>query len=152
MNDMNLAIRDGIATRSFFKRLIDTTFKETVDPMYAAGYRNFLLLNQPPMNRRVVTPSRASSYPTDTMMKWWNGELEKRAKAWQKARNGGKAMVFDANTLLNRVMDEPNSYGIKNTTGNCDRAGKHVEAKTNPEKFGCQVPIDEYFWFDSGHM
>jgi phospholipase/lecithinase/hemolysin len=55
------------------------------------------------------------------------------------------------NSFLNGVLDDPGRYGVVNTTGFC--AGYlQADALTDPGKYGCPVPVSEYFWFNGGHM
>lgn len=61
-------------------------------------------------------------------------------------------MVFDANTVLQGVLDDPGAHGISNTTGFCAGFSQWPAVVEDPAAFGCPVPVGEYFWFDSGHM
>lgn len=61
------------------------------------------------------------------------------------------AMLYDANTFLNGVLDNPVKYGIVNTITTCKAAQGNPEAGDKPAKFGC-LPLDQYFWFNAGHM
>ena len=59
-------------------------------------------------------------------------------------------MVFDTYMFLTGVLDDPSKYGIKNTTGYC----AHYDAPdiaTNYAAYGC-LPIEEYFWYNTGHI
>jgi phospholipase/lecithinase/hemolysin len=59
-------------------------------------------------------------------------------------------MVFDTYTYLNSILENPSQYGIKNTIGYC----KNYDAPdigTEYAKYGC-LPIEEYFWYNSGHI
>lgn len=59
-------------------------------------------------------------------------------------------MVYDANTFLNRVLDNPAEFGILNTTSYClDYADPDVQE--HPERHGC-LRLEKYFWYNSGHM
>ena len=61
-----------------------------------------------------------------------------------------KVMLYDANKFLNGVLDNPGKYAIKNTTSYClDYA--NLDVLYHPELYGC-LPLDEYFWYNSGHM
>jgi len=66
-------------------------------------------------------------------------------------QEGITAMVYDANTFLNGVLETPERYGVRNTTGYC--AGYlQADVLTDPGKYGCPVPVSEYFWFNTGHL
>jgi phospholipase/lecithinase/hemolysin len=59
-------------------------------------------------------------------------------------------MVFDTYSYLNGILDDPALYGIKNTTGYC----KNYDAPdiaTNYASYGC-LPIQEFFWYNTGHI
>jgi phospholipase/lecithinase/hemolysin len=128
-------------------------FSSAVDQLREAGYRNFLFVNLPPLDR---TPSNllkapAARSPNATMVGWWNEALAERAEGLGREGGGVTGMVFDANGFLNGVLDEPWRYGVANTTGFC--AGYlQGDVLADPGKYGCPVPVGEYFWFNSGHM
>lgn len=141
----------------FFDRMIGTLFKDSVTPLYDAGYRDFLFINLPPLNRTPSNLKSTNPRPNATMIGWWDQTLERHAKLFEEgygeegATGGVNAMVFDANRFLNGVLDRPEDYGIGNTTHVCAGA-KNPEAETDPGKFGCSVPASQYFWYDAGHM
>lgn len=59
--------------------------------------------------------------------------------------------VFDAHERLSEFMEYPGRYGIVNTTGYC--AGyDQPDVELNYKEYGCPVPVDKYFWFNSGHL
>lgn len=59
-------------------------------------------------------------------------------------------MVFDTYTFLSGILDDPAPYGIKNTTGYCPRYDA-PDIATNYAAYGC-LPIEEYFWYNTGHI
>lgn len=59
-------------------------------------------------------------------------------------------MVFDTYAFLAGVLDSPTKYGIKNTTGYCPRYDA-PDIASNYAGYGC-LPIDEYFWYNTGHI
>lgn len=83
-------------------------------------------------------------------MAWYNDALRSGAESFAKRRDV-EVRVFDAHARLSGIMDHPGQYGIVNTTGFC--AGyDQPDIESNYEDYGCPVPLDEYFWFNSGHL
>lgn len=61
-----------------------------------------------------------------------------------------KAMVFDTHSYLSGILDHPDRFGIKNTTGFCEYYDA-PDIATNFASYGC-LPLSEYFWLNKGHM
>jgi len=104
----------------FYNQLQDTLFSR-VETIYKLGYKKFLFMNLPPLDR---TPGNfakgpAAALPNTTMVGWWDQALANHSAAFAKEHKDVKSMIFDANTFLNKVMDNHDSYGIKNVTGYC---------------------------------
>jgi phospholipase/lecithinase/hemolysin len=59
-------------------------------------------------------------------------------------------MVFDTYSFLTGILDNPAPYGIKNTTGYCPNYDA-PDIATNYAAYGC-LPIQEYFWYNDGHI
>ncbi|KAI0449242.1 hypothetical protein F5B21DRAFT_518304 [Xylaria acuta] len=129
INDINDSSRfTGVSFPAFYNELIDTMFTQSVQPMYVAGYGSFL----------------------ETMIGWWANSLARHSNMFAEKNRGVTAMVYDANKFLNDVLDDPEAFGIKNTTSyRLDYADPDVLER--PELHGC-LPLDEYFWYNSGHM
>ncbi|KAK3935410.1 lysophospholipase A [Diplogelasinospora grovesii] len=141
---------------AFYDSIISTVFRSSVAPLVEqGGHRNFLFINLPPLDR---TPSNAAKTadnrsPNATMVGWWNDALARHARDFATTYKSAAvtAMVYDANAFLNGVLDHPSAYGITNTTAYC--AGyTQLDVLTDPAKYGCPVPINQYFWFNGGHM
>lgn len=135
---------------TFYNEIITTLFNTSIAPLYDTGYHNFLLINLPPLDR---TPSNLISthlLPNKTMIDWWDDTLLNHSLAFGATHPDAKAMMFDANTFLNGVLDNAAEYGITNTTGFCPGYLDPVIV-TDPGAYGC-APIDQYFWFNTGHM
>lgn len=154
INDINDSAKYTVPSfKDLYTSIIDTIFSSSVEPLQKAGYRNFLFLNLPPLDR---TPSNllrhpAVRLPNVTMLGWWNDALAQRAERFAEQTNGAKAMVWDANKFLNGVLDHPGQHGIRNTTNFCP-GYLYADVLADPDKYGCPVPLEEYFWFNSGHM
>ncbi|ORY56356.1 uncharacterized protein BCR38DRAFT_356006 [Pseudomassariella vexata] len=152
INDINDSVNQltGIAFREFWDRIVSAVFEQSVKPMYEAGYNNFLFVNLPPLDRTAANQKRLLPRPSKAEIGWWNRALEKQSKAFAQQNTNVKTMFYDANTFLNGIMDNPGTYGITNTTNYCP-AYNQLDVLTDPNKYGCQ-PLDEYFWYNSGHM
>ena len=154
INDINDSAKYPVPSfASLYASILDRVFSSSVDPLISAGYRNFLFVNLPPLDRTPSNLARAPAArsPNATMVGWWNAALAERAAELDGKEQGVTAMVYDANSFLNGVLDDPGRYGVANTTGFC--AGYlQADVLTDPGKYGCPVPVGEYFWFNSGHM
>ncbi|KAB5571848.1 lysophospholipase A [Coniochaeta sp. 2T2.1] len=155
INDINDSAKSTTTPSfaAFYASILDRVFSTSVSSLLSAGYRNFLFVNLPPLDK---TPSNllkqpAARTPNATMVGWWNDVLAERVRELDKTEEGVTAMVYDANRFLNGVLETPERYGVRNTTGFC--AGYlQADVLTDPGKYGCPVSVGEYFWFNSGHM
>ena len=113
--------------------------------VYALGYKNFLLLNLPPLDRG---PSPGVN---KTLVSTYNDILKEHANSFQKSHTDAKVLQFDVNSVLNGVFDDAASYGFTNTTKFCPGYNQ-PDIETNPEKYGCGKGLDTYLWYNSGHL
>ncbi|KAI9166928.1 hypothetical protein HJFPF1_03043 [Paramyrothecium foliicola] len=150
INDINDAKNFSIDLNSFYDSIISAVFEQSIQPLYQAGYQNFLLINLPPLDRTPSNQKASRPLPSKEMVGWWNDNLERRAKQFARRHCHATVMVYDANSFLNGVLDNPSDYGIKNTTHACPGAA-NPDVLVNPGQYGC-TPIDTYFWFDAGHI
>lgn len=151
INDINDAKSLNVDLNSFYDSIIAAIFEQSVRPLYQAGYHNFLLVNLPPLDRTPANQKSSRPLPSKQMVGWWNDNVVKRASQFTRKNCHAKVMVYDVNSFLNGVLDNPAEYGIKNTTHVCP-GYSNPDVLTDPESFGCTSPIQTYFWFDSGHM
>jgi phospholipase/lecithinase/hemolysin len=84
------------------------------------------------------------------MVHTYNALISSAASNFSATHPGTNAMVFDTYTFLTGILDNPAKYGIKNTTDYCPRYDA-PDIATNYAAYGC-FPIDEYFWYNSGHI
>jgi phospholipase/lecithinase/hemolysin len=150
INDIGDSSKYNVSFPNFYEKLWNTVFTESVQPLYHAGYHDFLFVNLPPLDRTPGNVNSVSPLPNKTMIGWFNDELERHSTAFGAAHAEVKSMVFDATTLLNYVLDNPSKYGIRNTTSYCP-GYTDPDVVVDPGKYGC-IPIEEYFWFNTGHM
>lgn len=133
---------------SYYDELITTLFEQAVAPVYRAGYRHWLFMKLPPLDRTPGNVVRAAGpLPNATMIGWWDDALDRHAAAFAAENGDATALVFDSNTFLNQVLDNPSEYNITNTTGYCAEYDQPLPVT----QYGC-LPLDEYFWYNNGHM
>lgn len=134
----------------FWTLEIDTVFSQSVTPLLKSGFKNFLFINLPPLDRTSSNQIAATPYPSKAQVDLWNSLLASHVEDFEKENAGAKAILYDANKFLNGVLDNPAQYGVTNTTSFCP-AYNQLDVLQNPAKYGCN-PLDEYFWYNSGHM
>jgi phospholipase/lecithinase/hemolysin len=84
------------------------------------------------------------------MIQNYNHALGRRAGWFAADHPGTNSMVFDTYSYLSKILKHPLDYGIKNTTDFC-RSYAAPDITTNYTAYGC-LPINEYFWYNSGHI
>ncbi|KAK7193085.1 hypothetical protein DPSP01_007576 [Paraphaeosphaeria sporulosa] len=117
---------------------------ELVRQVYDLGYRHFLFMNLPPLDRGPSPSVNAS------MVAEFNSILKTHADGFQQAQKDATVLQFDVNAVLNRVLDGYEAYGFQNVTGYC-KAYDQPDILTDPGKYGC-APLETYFWYNSGHL
>ncbi|KAF9870967.1 lysophospholipase a [Colletotrichum karsti] len=121
-----------------------------LETVHKAGYRNFLFLNLPPLDKTPASQTNPNRKPDTAMINTFNDVLNQTAKAFTEQHPGTTAMVFDTYSWLTHVFNNAASFGITNTTSFCPKYNAW-DIATNYESSGCQ-PIGEYFWYNSGHI
>lgn len=155
INDISDTADEGYDFPEFYNDIIATVFNHSVASLYDAGYRHFLVVNLPPLDRTPGNVGKADPSPNKTQIAWWDNALAEHSEAFVARGHDdddARVMLFDANTFLNGVLDNATEmYGITNTTGFC--AGYlYEDVLTDWEQYGCSGPLETYFWFNSGHM
>jgi phospholipase/lecithinase/hemolysin len=118
---------------------------EAVEKVYHLGYKNFLFMNLPPLDRGPGTPHVNAS-----MVAEYNNIHAAHADAFQAKHRDATVLQFDINGVLNDVLDNYRQYGFKNITDFCPGYNQ-PDILMNPEKYGCTA-LDTYFWYNSGHL
>ncbi|KAH8424557.1 SGNH/GDSL hydrolase family protein [Aspergillus melleus] len=150
INDINDSAKYSVNFPDFYAQLMGTLF-DSVQDLYALGYRSYLFLNLPPLDRTPSNQARANPSPNATQVSWFNEALEQHADAFETRHPDTNVLVFDAHGTLSDMMDHPAQYGIVNTTNFC--AGyNQPDIDWNYQAYGCPTPLDTYFWFNSGHL
>lgn len=153
INDVNDIARLGDDSTDYpalLDDIVTAVFDQSVLPMYDAGYRNFLMVNLPPLDRTSANQKSTDPKPNRTLVGRWNEEIDEQAKLFSSCHSDANVMVYDANIFLNHVMDYPEAYNITVTDQFC-AAYNNPNVAENPAKYGCK-PLDQYFWFNSGHL
>jgi phospholipase/lecithinase/hemolysin len=116
-----------------------------VERVYKLGYRNFLFLNLPPLDRGPSPSVNA------TLVSTYNSILAAHASEFQDCHRDANVLQFDVNEVLNEVFDDAQEYGFTNTTSWCPGYNQ-PDILTDPEKYGCGKGLDTYLWYNSGHL
>ena len=81
----------------------------------------------------------------------FNAYLADYVDALPAKYSDASALLFDTHAAVGAVLDAPESYGFKDSTGWC---GAYAELVMEPEAFEeeCEWPLREYAWYDSYHL
>ncbi|KAJ5194187.1 Lipase GDSL [Penicillium cf. griseofulvum] len=150
INDINDSAKYAVDFPTFYKSLTDTLFA-SVETLYRLGYRSYLFMNLPPLDRTPGNQAKSNPSPSAAQVGWYNAALADQAAAFGEKHKEAQVMLFDAHARLAAMLDEPRKYGIVNTTNFC--AGyDQPDIAVEYEKYGCPTSLEQYFWFNSGHM
>lgn len=148
INDIGDSAELDVNFPEFYEELITTMFEQSVEPVYKAGYKKWLFMKLPPLDRTPGNLVRSGGpLPNTTMIRWWDSTLEQHASEFASQHEDATALVFDSNTFLNSVLDNATAYGISNTTSYCPDYNQPLPMA----QYDC-LPLDQYFWYNSGHM
>ncbi|KAF7556040.1 hypothetical protein G7Z17_g1729 [Cylindrodendrum hubeiense] len=136
----------------FVAENIETMFSQSVLPLVDAGFKNFLMLNLPPLDRSPLNRLKFDGQLNDALIQTWNNELHAQTRKFAAKHETARITVFDSNKLLNEIVENPSLYGIVNTTDFYETRKQSLQAIENPTKLDCVSSVSEYFWFDSAHM
>lgn len=137
----------NVSFPALYSEIIGTLFN-SVETLYEAGYKNYLFMNLPPLDRTPGNVLKTHPLPNATMVNQWDSILADHVQNFETENEGVKAMLFDVNGFLNGVLDHPAQYGIKNSTGYCASYDQPF-INSDPQMYGC-LPLPEYFWFNTG--
>ncbi|KAJ5896395.1 uncharacterized protein N7473_005794 [Penicillium subrubescens] len=150
INDVGDSSKYTVDFPTFYGNLTRTLFT-SVNELYDLGYRSYLLMNLPPLDRTPGNQATSTPHPNATQVAWYNDALVTKAELFGKEKGDVEVRVFDAHARLSAMLDEPAKYGIVNTTNFC--AGyNQPDIDTDYKAYGCPTSLDTYFWFNSGHM
>jgi phospholipase/lecithinase/hemolysin len=144
------SLSDSLDYKTFWNDIIGAIFAGAVEPMRAAGYANFVLVNLPPLDRTSSNQESVLPRPSARLVAIWNAALANHTCDYAGAHPDVTALLYDANTFLNGVMDSPGDYNITNTDSYCDSYDE-PDVLDDPEKYGCE-PLNQYFWHNGWHL
>lgn len=143
INDINDSDTMDVDFPSFYDRLHAALFDALAANVYSKGYKNYLFLKLPPINRSPANQlDDGGQRPNATMVEWFNEALASHARRFERKHWDANVMVYDTTSFLTHVLDCPDDYGIANTTGYC-AAYNQPYVDTDPEMYGCR-PLNEY--------
>ncbi|KAL6234619.1 hypothetical protein BDW75DRAFT_160452 [Aspergillus navahoensis] len=155
INDINdSATNSSVSFPEFYNTLLSTAFS-ALQPLVSLGYKDYILLNLPPLDRtpanQVRTLRNETALPNATQVEWFNSALTAQARHFGRRNPDTNIFVFDAHSVLGHILDFPERYGIVNTTDFCPGYGQ-PDIATNYQGYGCPTSLGTYFWFNSGHI
>lgn len=112
--------------------------RETIQALYDAGARNFLIANSPNLANTPAVNLMGASFITGIFVGTYNGELEGHLLALE-VNPGVVIHQFNMFEFTNELVDNPGDYGLTNVTSPClnflvESGGK------------CENPEDYLFW------
>ncbi|KAL4986321.1 hypothetical protein BDW68DRAFT_188916 [Aspergillus falconensis] len=156
INDINDSATNGSVSSfpEFYNALLSTAFS-ALEPLVSLGYKDYILLNLPPLDRTPANQARTlrneTATPNAAQLEWFNSALTTQARRFGRRNPDTNILVFDAHGVLSHVLDFPERYGIVNTTDFCPGYDQ-PDIETNYQGYGCPTSLGTYFWFNSGHI
>jgi phospholipase/lecithinase/hemolysin len=147
INDINDLVSTQSKNATFaplYEKIQNRVFKN-VEKIYNLGYKDFLFMNLPPLDRGPGTPKVNAS-----LVSSFNKIHAAYADIFQAKHKDAKVLQFDVNSVLNSVLNRYQDYGFKNVTDYCP-AYNQPDILTEFSKYGC-TELDTYFWYNSGHL
>ncbi|OJD34287.1 lysophospholipase a [Diplodia corticola] len=150
INDINDSAKfTNVSFPAWYETLVEKWF-DSVELVYGRGYRKFLFMLPPPLEKTASNLVSANPLPNAAMLGQWNAAVRSQVASFQARHNGSSTLVFDTYSFLNDVVADAARYNIQNTTSYCESYAQ-PDILWNYAAYGCQ-PISEYFWFNSGHI
>ena len=122
--------------------------------LYELGARNFLLHTVPPINRGLYKVEPDISIEGNVINDF-NYRLTELFKEFTSAHDDISAFLFDLNSLISQVLDDPTRYpqtaNLKDTTGSCKAYESKEVPSINFKDPSCDYAVDEYFWLNVMH-
>lgn len=124
INDIGNSYWQGADGTAALNAKIFAVISSLVDKLYAAGGRNFVFINVPPLDRTpLIIPQGTTAVSLSKAdVTAWNQKVVQLAKTL-KTKADTNVWVYDSNKSFGDVMDNPKSHpesvGLKNTTAFC---------------------------------
>ncbi|KAF2397470.1 hypothetical protein EJ06DRAFT_481860 [Trichodelitschia bisporula] len=132
-----------------------TRYSNLLGELYAAGARNFVFLDVPPLQRTPLTKAgpKEGIPLEEAAVKDWNKRLGAMVDTLRK-RSGVTAWIVSSYTIFDKAMDNPAAYkqtaGLKDTGSFCEAYGKGTP-KPDTKLADCKYKVNEYFWYNNLH-
>ncbi|KAL4777818.1 hypothetical protein BDW60DRAFT_202695 [Aspergillus nidulans var. acristatus] len=156
INDINdSATNSSISSFSDFYNTILSTAFSALQTLVSLEYKNFVVLNLPPLDRTPANQARTlrneTATPNATQVDWFNSAITSQARRFRRRNPDTNVLVFDVHRVLSHVLDFPDQYGIANTTDFCPGYDQ-PDIETEYQAYGCPTSLGTYSWFNSGHI
>ena len=104
----------------FHKTLLGAYFA-LVDELLAAGARNFVFVDVPPIDRSplILAEGASSAEKVRLALVSFNSQLSQRVTALRRRRTDVWAQLFSSDAVFTEVLDRPAQYGFANSTAYC---------------------------------
>ncbi|KAI1118323.1 carbohydrate esterase family 16 protein [Nemania sp. NC0429] len=155
INDIGNSYWQGADGTAALNAKIFAVISSLVDKIYAAGGRNFVFINVPPLDRTpLIIPQGATAVSLSKAdVTAWNQKVVDLAKTL-KTKADTNVWVYDSNKSFGDVMNNPKSHpesaGLKNTTAFCAAYQNGTPSPTTLDP-SCGVPANQYFWLNNLH-
>ncbi|KAK6354642.1 hypothetical protein TWF696_003782 [Orbilia brochopaga] len=117
-----------------------------VEQLYAAGYKNFLFMNTP-----ATGPAPSTQLRDNVAI--WDQILEHERHSFNRRHIHDEEVVtykYDVVKEFNKILEHYQRYGFETISTYC-AASAQPDILWNYASYGC-LPIDKYFWLNSGHV
>ncbi|KAI1345836.1 hypothetical protein F5Y01DRAFT_322708 [Xylaria sp. FL0043] len=155
INDIGNSYWNGADATDALNTKIFDVISSLIDQIYAAGGRNYVFINVPPLDRTpLIIPQgdTAVSLSKADVAAWNQKVIDYAGEV--KAKGDTNVWVYDANKSFSDVIDDPTSHaetaGLKNTTDYCAAYQNGTPAQDTYDA-SCGVPVNEYFWLNNLH-
>ncbi|KAK9455664.1 carbohydrate esterase family 16 protein [Dipodascopsis uninucleata] len=142
-----IGINDVLASphlegRSFFAFYSDLTaiIFDSVNSLYDRGFRNYLVLNVPPLDRSPYGYSRDEVLHVPE----YNDALYSVTKDFHYKHADVQLTFFDTYEFFNTILDNPDKYCILDTKDYC-KSFPESDIDVNSSHYSC-LSKDKYFW------
>ncbi|KAG8995938.1 hypothetical protein FRB90_012866 [Tulasnella sp. 427] len=104
--------------RSAFSDKLLNAYFALVQKTYDAGGRNFLFINVPCVDRSPYMVSQGSSTTAGekVVLDGFNTKLAAKITSWKATVSGVKTWLYDSNSRLGKILDNPTSYGFQDNS------------------------------------
>ncbi|KAJ7474110.1 hypothetical protein FB451DRAFT_1466641 [Mycena latifolia] len=113
INDIGNSYGSG-GDRSAFSVTLLNAYFALVQKLYAAGARNFLFINVPPIDRSplMLAQSAASQALEKTVLADFNAKLAAQITAFKANNSGVTTWLWDANAAFTTILNAPTQFGF----------------------------------------